>query len=173
MSRVQSKKNKYTIAGNRMVAAGSGFCFSNNVYVPGGEVYSEQQGDVFYAKDGEMRKNEFKPLFARKSGLIILSALLLVFVCVIGAKLIHQENIKQQIKASTEKTAQYAKDIAQINLKLIEASDVAKICYQAVDKLGMVNSLGAETVYITMNANGTYTTEKTNGHYSTLVSGNR
>ena len=161
---VKTNRMKYTQAGVRTVNAGSDFRFSGNVFVADGNISAESPNDIFCSNDSGMPKRKRPVSFTWKKALTLLAALFLIFSTVICVKAVQISDMKTELARLKSDTTGLRYKNEDLLGQIREETDPAHICYKAVQELGMVNSLGADTVYLTVNANGTVTAERSNGN---------
>jgi len=164
MSRIRGN-NKYVTAGIRSVP--NQFAqVRGNVRLPGGDVNERIHEDVFSAQDSGLRARRRGPLLmSTKLAAFILVLIIAVFGFIIGGKEIARQSIASDINGINESLDQLIAENADNQKQVNEARDPAKVCYLAVNIHGMVNSLGQEAVYITLDGYGGYTAQRSINGY--------
>lgn len=83
-----------------------------------------------------------------KKAVIFLLALVLFFSCCIGSRVIYMNKLKCETAHCLEQIQKTQLDNIELAKRVEEARDPARICYAAVQKLGMVSSASVEPIYV-------------------------
>ena len=83
-----------------------------------------------------------------KQAVIFLLTLVLFFSYRIGTKMIYMNGLERDTTRCMEQIQKAQLDNIELAEKVKEARDPARICYTAVQKLGMVSSVSVEPIYV-------------------------
>ena len=158
------RNRSYTTAGMRLSQHDEAFGIRNNVYIENAQISAERREDVFCARDAVPVRKRGGYALSKKTSAFLLGMLALIFLIVIGGNGITKASLRGDIGKLYAEADELSDTLSGLRGELDEAYDTQTIRYRAVNELGMVNSLGSETVYITLNANGTFTSERNIGY---------
>lgn len=156
------RSNAYTSAGNPILP-GQRIGVGKNVFVPDGDISERNDRDVFVAREQEilMNKRRIKGL-SKRNALLLLSILAAVFGFAILQKVGTKMALNREISKLNSQLVLIDAEINDQYAEVINARDSARICYKAVQEMGMVNGNGADTVYITLQGKSSFVLSDTN-----------
>ena len=156
MTRGKTTK-KYTQAGTRMVP-GQRMRFMSGVQIGCSEIGETSDSDVYIATEEEKKRYQRKLRgVSRNTAAMILGVITFAMMTVILFKVGYRISLNSSIIDLQEQVFTIENEIREQKDQIAEARDSGRICYKAVQEMGMVNSSGADTVRITLQGKNAFT----------------
>ncbi len=148
--------NKYTTGGQRMIPD-QRMNISGTLTVPGAETTETNRMDVYVAREEEIRHNRRRMHdVSGKSALAVLGSIAAVFAILILVRVGTKMTLNHDISVLNSRLEGICNELITQEKEIADARDSGRICYMAVNKMGMVNGDGADTVYITLHGTTGY-----------------
>ena len=139
--------NGYAMAGGQW-AADDYFAVRDSVYVPDGEAGTDGASCFRAQPRRRAVRQGARPTMTLRSVVIFLSAVSLVCSASVLYALHGRKNVSQDISRMRQSMNQTQRDNEQLALEVAEARDASRVCYLAVNELGMIASEEARTRFI-------------------------
>lgn len=142
----RERQGQYALAGVHAVQ-GMPITVSSHVRLPDGEAGCESYREPYRAYQTRHRARR-EIYVSRSFALLLLTVLFVVFGTMILCRMGEKTKLCKEISASESRIADIARECTDLQVQVAEARDSARISYAAVQRLGMVDASGVDTIQV-------------------------
>ena len=142
----RERQGQYVLAGVQAMQ-GMPINVCSHVRLPDGEAGSETYREPYraYRTRHKTRRDIYVP---RSAALLFLTVLFVIFGTMILLRMCEKTRLCKDISDSEARTAAITLECSDLNVRVLEARDSARISYAAVQQLGMVDAKGMNIIQV-------------------------